>query len=408
MASESVRPFRALLWTVWLGGALVTLWHAWRPDDLVVYSPVSAPVVETAVACAGILLAALFFGRWRQRGLILDLAACCALTVLATGKVVFSLVPLAESGPADLHVRAAALLCGIIASTLVAASVLAPARPIRLSRSVQSIAFVLVVVVIVGGISLVAAWRDNAFVGLHGTPSTDASSYSGLPSVTLLLVLSALAFAVASVGFARRQILSGDPFYGWLAVTLGLWALARLNYAWSTPDRVGELSAGDWLRFAGYGIGVIAASYEFTTYWRGLADGAVLEERRRLARDLHDGLAQELAFVVAQARRLRNRYEDAEVDMLVRAADRALDESRRGIAALTRPLDEPLDVALAQQAEEIGGRLGIRVLLDIEPVPHISADTREGLLRIAREAMSNAGRHGRPSRITVQLKNHDG
>jgi signal transduction histidine kinase len=75
---------------------------------------------------------------------------------------------------------------------------------------------------------------------------------------------------------------------------------------------------------------------------------------------------------------------------------------------LTHPVDEPLEVALAQQAEELSGRLGVRVLLQLEPVGRVSPDIREALLRIAREAITNAGRHGRPTKITVALSNHDG
>jgi signal transduction histidine kinase len=134
----------------------------------------------------------------------------------------------------------------------------------------------------------------------------------------------------------------------------------------------------------------------------------VLEERRRIARDLHDGLAQELAFIASQTRVLANSPDPEGIGLVVRAAERALDESRRAIAALTRPVDERLDIALAQQAEELSGRLGVRVLLDLEAIGSVSSDAREGLLRIAREAITNAGRHGRPSKIKVQLENHDG
>jgi signal transduction histidine kinase len=41
-------------------------------------------------------------------------------------------------------------------------------------------------------------------------------------------------------------------------------------------------------------------------------------------------------------------------------------------------------------------------------VENVRADTREALLRIAREAITNAGRHGRPTKIAVNLANHDG
>src|SRR4051794_12330902 len=117
---------RALLWTVWLAAAAVTLAHALRPHGLVVHSHSSAAVVETAVACGAMLLAALFFGRWRQRDLALDLGTCFAFTVLAAGKLWFTVLPLAMGEPIRPEVRAAALVCGLVTAVVLGLVALLP------------------------------------------------------------------------------------------------------------------------------------------------------------------------------------------------------------------------------------------------------------------------------------------
>jgi signal transduction histidine kinase len=92
-----------------------------------------------------------------------------------------------------------------------------------------------------------------------------------------------------------------------------------------------------------------AAAREVTRYRRASRKTAVLDERRRIARDLHDGLAQVLAFIVRRAKRtLEKGIQASDVTQIANAAERALDESRRVIATLTRPLDEPLDVVLSE------------------------------------------------------------
>jgi signal transduction histidine kinase len=267
------------------------------------------------------------------------------------------------------------------------------------------------VLAVVGGLAAVAAVAASAGgVGAQtGLSSTDVSVDTGSLSVRIIQILAAAAFALASLGFLRRATRDADPFHRWLAVTAALWSLARVNFAFTGPHGIATLNVGDWLRLAAYAVAVVAAASEFTGYWRRLAETAVLEERRRIARDLHDGLAQELAFIATQSRGLvADSKQRDRVEMIARSAERALDESRRAVAALTRPIDESLDVALAQQAEELGGRMGVRVLLDLESGIDVSHDKREALVRIAREAITNAGRHGRPSKISVSLANGDG
>jgi signal transduction histidine kinase len=405
-----MRGIRVVLGAVWVFGGALTVLHALHPAGLALNSPWSSAVLETAAACGASLLAALSYGRWRQRRLLPDLVTCYAFSVLTAGNVVFALLPIV-AGPDQVRpsVRVAALVSGAVAAMLFAVASLAPERAALPSRPhLDVLVLALTVLVVAGGVALFASKSPDTFRGLTGAPSTEATGNSGETAVTVLQALSAAAFGLASIRYMRRGRMHADPFYGWLAVTAAFWALSRTNYAFTPEFLVSKLTVGDWLRIAAYCVAVVAAATEFTHYWRRLADTAVLEERRRIARDLHDGLAQELAFIATRTRSIAKTNDSDSIGMVARAAERALDESRRAIAALTRAVDEPLDVALAQQAEELSGRLGIRVLLDLEPVGSVDSDTREALLRIAREAITNAGRHGRPTTISVHLSNHEG
>ena len=403
-----MRLSRAVLWSVWIVGGGLAVLHASQPDVFSLRTPSATAVLETAAACGALLLSAMSYGRWRQRTLWSDLVTTFAFSMLAAGNVLFALLPIvADPGTVQPGIRAAAFVCGIAAAALFAAASLVPERPAK-SAPLDRWFLMLAVATLVGGLAVVGWALRGHLAGLSGVPSTEANGRSGGVGVAIAQALSAFAFLIASVKFASRGRRRSDAFYSWLAVTMALWALARVSYAVTPTDQVDQLGVADWLRLSAYLVAVVAVAVELNGYWHRLAETAVLEERRRIARDMHDGLAQELAFIATQTRTLPAGGEAVRVEMVARAAERALDESRRAIAALTRPVDEPLDVALTQQAEELSGRLGVRVLLDIAPIGSVRNDVREALLRIAREAITNAGRHGRPTKISVQLLNHDG
>ena len=128
---------------------------------------------------------------------------------------------------------------------------------------------------------------------------------------------------------------------------------------------------------------------------------ATSEERRRVARDLHDGLAHELAFIASKARRSGA---PSEMKELSGAADRALDEARRAITVLSLSAPQSLVNALTQTAEDLGARLGVPVLVDLDEHVEIEADVAEQLLRIVREGLTNAAVHADAHYVTVSLR----
>jgi len=141
---------------------------------------------------------------------------------------------------------------------------------------------------------------------------------------------------------------------------------------------------------------------------RELASRATAEERRRIARELHDGLAHELAFIASKTKQPKAEGPTV-VDLreLADAADRALDEARRAITVLSRSTPQSLPAAIAQTAEDLGARLDIAVELELGDGANTPSFVTENLLRIVREAMVNSVKHGHCRRITITLQGTD-
>jgi signal transduction histidine kinase len=211
-------------------------------------------------------------------------------------------------------------------------------------------------------------------------------------------------FVAAAVGFTLRAERTGDELMGWFAAAATLAAAARVNY-FLFPSLYSEwVYTGDVFRLGFYLLLLAGAGLEIRAYWHRLAEAAALEERRRVARELHDGVIQELALIEVQATALARGVDDGDgAARLAKAAERALDESRRAVAALTRASDEPLRVALAKAAEEVAAQHGARVKLSLASVQDVSPEAYEALLRIVREAVRNAVRHGGATTVEVEL-----
>ncbi len=370
-------------------------------------SPSLHVAVETAAALISLLAAQLMYGRFRRSLARSDLLLTAALVLFAGANLLFSAIPaMANLGPGPFETWAPAVSRGL-AAALFAAGAFAAVQPVRRPGPAarRMLALCALALGVVAGATAFAG--DALPLAIDPGLSPEASSRPrvvGAPSLLALQLLVMTLFAAAAIGFAIRAERTSDPLTLWFAIAATLAAFARLNYFLFPSLYTEFFYAGDVLRLGFFVALLIGGAREIRIAQRELEQAAVFDERRRLAREIHDGMAQDLVFIVQQASALDGRDGDPEaVADIVTAARRALDESRGAIAALVRPTDEPLAQALARVAEETAGRWGASVESDMVDGFELSPPTREALLRIVGEAVANAARHGQARRIRVEL-----
>jgi signal transduction histidine kinase len=143
---------------------------------------------------------------------------------------------------------------------------------------------------------------------------------------------------------------------------------------------------------------------------------AALEERQRLARELHDSVSQALYGIALGARTARKRLDTdpgnlAEpLDYVLSLAEAGLTEMRALIFEL-RPDSietEGLVAALGRQVAATRARYGVEVNADLDDEPDVPVSTKEALYRIAQEAMHNTVKHARAQNIDLSLERHNG
>lgn len=160
-----------------------------------------------------------------------------------------------------------------------------------------------------------------------------------------------------------------------------------------------------------------ALAIGYARLYERLEQMSILEERYRLAREIHDGLAQTLGYLNLQVERLEGlltagrvqaaRQEVAELRRTVRAA---YVDVREAIDGLRLSIEQPeqLAVRLRNYVEEFGLQTGMTVEFVSEP-PDLTVDAAVGLqiLRIAQEALTNVRKHAQASRVRVALSRSD-
>ena len=140
---------------------------------------------------------------------------------------------------------------------------------------------------------------------------------------------------------------------------------------------------------------------------------AVRQERARIARELHDGVAQTLyaiTLVAAHALELREVSQADQFGPLLAHVRQLADTAQLEVRALLGNLwtDEPSADGLTQALIGLGEAHqtshGIPVRLALGPEPQLPAATSDALVRIAREALANVARHAHATHIDLVLE----
>ena len=143
---------------------------------------------------------------------------------------------------------------------------------------------------------------------------------------------------------------------------------------------------------------------------------AVMKERNRLARDLHDSVTQALYGVTLYSEAASRQLASGDVDLVanhlaeIRAtAQESLREMRLLIFELRLPAlrSEGLAAALQARLDSVESRVGLDTTFRVEGASKLAPDVEEGLYRIAQEALNNALKHAHASSVSVVLHHND-
>ena len=360
-------------------------------------APAARIVLDTVVAVAATIVAILTSVRFVVGGRALDLLLATGFIVAGAGVFVFVIAPQLDGGGLPEPFVLAAVCTEVVAAGLIATAPFVERRVRSRPRALVGAG-----VFVVGALAIVAlavtAIGDAATLVSNGTRST---------ALMVAFALEAILALVAVIGFGLRYRRHGHDLDSWLALALTLVVFAQLHYVLSPSVQPQELVQGDFLRLLAYGILLVGV-------WRAISHAefgrAVAEERARVAREIHDGLAQYLFAISAHVSMLESGASlDTILPRLKTASRAAQQEARFAVLALSSASGTaPFDAALRRYVEFLTADGALDVELDIDPEVRLAPDEQIEVFRIVQEGLANASRHGNASRADVTIGSHAG
>jgi signal transduction histidine kinase len=400
MREDSRDDFQAWLWgeilIFGLLGAALALFVA-HPSLQTKFSlPQLGLVLQTLMAFAGGIIALLAGIRYAVEGRRLDLFLCTGFLVGSLSIAAFSVAPALNGHPIHRAEGWAGVIGRLVSWILIAAA------PFVRGRSGPK---VLANTAVASCLVLLLAWlalRSSA----SGLPALDPDAETpGL--LTGSLAAQALLNLLALVGFGKRFYERREDLDRWLALGATLMLFASLHYVFTPVLAASSVSRGDFLRVLAYGLLLVGV-------WRAISFAAfgraVAEERARVAREIHDGLAQYLFAVSTHATMLENGAPKEEtISKLKEAAQAAQQEARFAILALsTAAGNAPFDAALRRYVDFLTADGTLEVDLEIDPSVRLAPDEQIEVFRIVQEGLANVRKHANAERADVVIGMRDG
>jgi signal transduction histidine kinase len=157
---------------------------------------------------------------------------------------------------------------------------------------------------------------------------------------------------------------------------------------------------------------MLAGAVENGRLYQRAQQAAALEERNRLARELHDSVSQQLFSMTLTAQAARSQFErnparvPALLDRLHETATAALAEMRALIFQLRPPAlrDQGLVAAIQQHAQHLAHREGLRIELNVIGDERHARGIEQPLFRIVQEALNNIVKHAAARNVQIMLE----
>jgi signal transduction histidine kinase len=361
--------------------------------------PQARVVFETVVGLIAAAVAALAGTRFAVEGRVVDLLLCAGFTVAALGGLAFEVAPALGQGSVAAPEAWSGLLARLLAAALVAAAAFARGRIVDRTRAMLAMAAAVVT----------ALATDWAVLRLRGAslPLVEPGDDTRTVALTVSLGLLALLALVAAVGFGLRYRRERKDLDSWLALAATLTLFADLHYVLTPALSSAYLLQGDFLRVLSYGTLLVGV-------WRGIRAAefgrAVAEERARVAREIHDGLAQYLFALSTHATMLETGAPlDEVLPKLKHAAAMAQQEARFAVLALSSASGTaPFDAALRRYVEFLTADGELAVDVEIEPNVRLAPDEQIEVFRIVQEGLANVRRHAGATRAEVLIGERSG
>ena len=377
--------------------------------NLIYGQPAQQVALETTASLVTLLAGFLVFGRLRRNSDLNELALVAALAVLTLSNVIFVLLPMLTGSATTNPAVWAAIIGRSVGSLLFAVAAFVPRARLGRPRRAQGLAAmgVLGILVLTGVLPRVAGSHlpqaAALAVGSHTHGGLQAS-----PALAVVQFSAAVLALTAAVGYLRRCERLGDEFSGWLAIAAIFAAASHVSYVINPMIYSPQVSLGDIFSLCFYAVLLTGSMREISSYWHSLVAVTMAEERRRIARDMHDGLSQELAYL---ARNLTGLQGTADEDMLRQlqvSVDRAWLAARQAIDVVAFPARLAIADALAEAAGEVAQRLGLSLRLDLASGIAMAPERADALVRIACEALTNVAKHSGSHQVSIILRRHHG